>query len=75
MNKLSRETIHESLLLTRRLIDLADKALDECEEDSCLLLSSIIRDSAYSIKQAVSMYVHRLDEAGHEASPRESLLG
>ena len=56
-------------------MDLADQALIECEEDSCLLLSSIIRDSAYSIKQAVAMYVHRLDEADHEASPRESLLG
>ena len=70
---LSSETIEESLLLTRRLLDLADKAFEECEEESCLLLSSIIRDSAYAIKQAVAMYVLRLDEYEHESSSRELL--
>ena len=75
MNRLSFETIEESSLLAKQLIDLADRALIECDDYSCLLLSSIIRDSAYTIKQAVAMYLNSLEVESRGDSDRESLSG
>ena len=57
MRTISPETIQDSILLTKRLIGLADEALVECEDDSCLLLCFIIIDSAYSIRQALDRYM------------------
>lgn len=62
MNKMFHETIGESLLIARRLIDLADKTVAECKDDSCLLLCAMIRDSGYAVERAVMLYLDTFHE-------------
>jgi hypothetical protein len=46
--------IQEAIKLANRMIAMADDAVKNCEDDAALLVFSIIRDSAYKIRQTVT---------------------
>jgi hypothetical protein len=43
-----------NIKLADRMIAMADDAVKNCEDDAALLVFSIIRDSAYKIRQTVT---------------------
>ncbi len=45
------ESIHKTIELTRTMLDLADQGDAAREDTGCGVLYSVLRDSAYKIKQ------------------------
>ena len=60
MRKVSDSHLERCLVLVTQLMHLTDRMLMECDDDSCLLLCAILRDSAYQIRRAVERYRNQL---------------
>ena len=51
MNNSCLQHIQAAIELADRMISMADEIVEECEDDGTLVILSVIRDSAYKIKQ------------------------
>jgi hypothetical protein len=48
--------LNEALVISRAMIQLADRREVDCSHDGCLLLDSVIRDCAYKIRAAAERF-------------------
>ena len=64
---LCKTHVHKALELSRELIMTADNGELQCEDDDCLLLSALLRDAGYGIKQAAERLIQDsdVDELSH----------
>lgn len=44
------EHLRESVALSEKMLDLADRGVDGCQDDGCLVVYGIMRDCAYKIR-------------------------
>jgi hypothetical protein len=56
--------VYKALELSRELIMAADNGELQCEDDDCLLLSALLRDAGYGIKQAADKLIQDSDVDG-----------
>ena len=54
--------LDEALVISRAMIQLADRREVDCSHDGCLLLDSVIRDCAYKIRAAAERFRRELEE-------------
>jgi hypothetical protein len=55
--------VREALRLADELLEIADERRDTCENDGCILLDGVIRDCAWTIRQAALRWRLAQDEA------------
>lgn len=71
--------LNEALVISRAMMQLADRREVDCSHDGCLLLDSVIRDCAYKIRAAAERFRCELEaeESGagaDKATPRMEVL-
>jgi hypothetical protein len=47
----------EAIELSDGMLRIADRGMEQCEKDDCIVLYGAIRDSAYRIKRLVKDYI------------------
>ena len=52
-NCINKNIIVDAIKLTEKMLNMAEKGILTCEDDSCLLLYGIIRDCGYKIRRTV----------------------
>lgn len=52
MNKATDLQIRSILELTERMIALSEAGFGSCEDDGCLMLNGLVRESAYRLRDA-----------------------
>lgn len=45
------EHLRESVALSDKMLDLADRGVDGCQDNGCLVVYGIMRDCAYKIRE------------------------
>lgn len=52
MQRKAIEHLQESLELSGKMLDLAERGVEGCPDDGCLTVYGIIRDCAYTIRRS-----------------------
>ena len=55
--QMERKDVIEAIELTDGMLRIADRGMEKCEEDDCIVLYGAIRDSAYRIKRFLKDYI------------------
>ena len=54
---MQRNNVIEAIELSDGMLRIADRGMQDCNEDSCIILYGAIRDCAYRIKRIVKDYI------------------
>lgn len=71
----SADLLRESLDLSVKMLDLADRGVGSCKDDGCLVLYGIIRDCAYRIGAGAEKELDDHLGAGRESVERATDKG
>lgn len=71
MQAKATEHLRESLELSDRMIDLAERGVEGCQDDGCLLVYGIMRDCAYTIRRSAEKELQAHTDAAPAAAAVE----
>ena len=54
---MQRHDVIEAIELSEGMLRIADRGMQDCDEDGCIILYGAIRDCAYRIKRIVKDYL------------------
>ncbi|MGD8969824.1 MAG: hypothetical protein PVG01_00325 [Desulfobacterales bacterium] len=54
---MERNDVIEAIELSEGMLRIADRGMENCEKDDCIILYGAIRDCAYRIKRLVKDYI------------------
>ena len=54
---MERINVIEAVELSEGMLRVADRGMDKCEDDKCIILYGAIRDCAYRIKRLLKDYI------------------
>lgn len=54
---MERSDIIEAIKLSEGMLRIADRGMEKCENDNCIVMYGAIRDCAYRIKRLVKDYI------------------
>jgi len=54
---MERKDVIEAIELSDGMLRIADRGMEQCENDDCIVLYGAIRDCAYRIKRLVKDYI------------------
>ena len=74
IDETATDRLRESLELSAKMLDLADRGVEGCQDDGCLLLYGIIRDSAYKIGAGAERELREHNGEGQEPGERAAVL-
>ena len=71
MQRKAIERLQESLELSGRMLDLAERGVEGCQDDGCLTVYGIMRDCAYRIQRSAEKELESHAAASHDATAAE----
>ena len=57
ISHMERKDVIEAIELSEGMLRIADRGMEKCENDTCIVLYGAIRDCAYRIKRLVKDYI------------------
>jgi hypothetical protein len=66
MSERAVATLKESLELSERMLDLAERGVEGCQDDGCLVVYGIMRDCAYKIRTSAERELREHQGTKHD---------